>query len=100
MDESHPLIVRHRSTPTLNRGDLNDIRYVIISHLYLKDLKDTFDLRYSAQRTLVDTFDFMERPADYDVLFKRGLRRNLPVWAYDVFDLPDPRLETVATWPL
>ena len=96
INENDPLVLKYKNVEVLNiavgnnllytNSQMNNIRYIQVSDMYMQDVVRNFKWRHSLTMMIQGFFVYFDSPADYDVL-----RVSYPSkwWTYDFFDLPN-----------
>ena len=87
-NENDPRILKYRNVPEINKGDWQDIRFLVISEDYLRETKFYFNWQWSANAVLAGALLAMQSPADYFLLKKEhgGPKlKDRPIFNYDWF---------------
>lgn len=76
---------------SLNNNDLNNIRYILVSDEYMKNIIQNFNLFFSLKMLAYGINNYLESPSDYS--FTKGHMTKCFGDFQDIFDLPDYSIE-------
>ena len=99
----HPLLLKYGQVPFLNRGNMHDVRAIILSDERLERLIQCYQPSRMIKPIFLDGIPtYFESPADYPWLYAggrdgrvlHGIIPGLPLNLYDPFDLPNIQLKS------
>lgn len=93
LDQKNPLLVKYKNIRILNdtgNNKLNNIRLILISDVYFKDVIKNFSIIYSVKNSIHGFFKIFQSPAAYNYFYPDKHIPNVSgTGIYDFFDLPD-----------